>query len=118
MRAGIRRFGFLVSAVLVAGQCFGDGLMVTINNGSIQNLLVTVYDTRPRTPVKILSSTLINGNASITVSISPDATGRGKLKWTATTVDRDMRSCGHGDKSGLNDGDSVEVNVDSECPGQ
>ncbi len=112
MRARVRRFGFFVTAVLVAGLCFADGLTITINNATTQNVLVTVYDTRPRTPVKILSSMLINGNASITVSISAGSTGRGKLRWTATTVHRDMRSCGRGVKSDLNDGDSVAVNVD------
>jgi hypothetical protein len=118
MRTRIRRLGFFVLAVLAGSLCFADGLMITINNGTTQSLLVTVYDTRPRTPVKILSSTIINGNASITVSISSDSTGRGKLRWTATTVDRDMRSCGRGDKAGLNDGDSVDVSADSACSGQ
>jgi hypothetical protein len=114
----LRGIPFLVSAALVSAQCFAGSLTITISNGTTRNLYVTLYDMTTHPPLKILSSSLINGNASITVSTSPDASGQGNVAWTATTADRDMRACGHGDKSSLNSGDSLEVNVDSECSEQ
>jgi hypothetical protein len=41
----------------------------------------------------------------------------GHLSWTAMTIDHDMRQCGHNDKAGLNDGDIVNVQADSDCGG-
>ncbi len=94
-----------------------DVLMITVNNDSSDNLLVTVYDQNTSPPQRVLSTTAIYSNASISVSISPDGTGMGHLSWTAMTMDRDMRRCGHGDKSNLNDGDTVNVHADSDCGG-
>lgn len=31
-------------------------------------------------------------------------------------LDRDMRQCGHDDKADLNDGDTISVFVDGDCP--
>jgi hypothetical protein len=95
----------------------GDGLMITINNDTPDGLLVTVYDRNASPPQQILSSTAIYGNASIPVSITADGSGRGHLSWIAITADRDMRRCGRGDRSGLNDGDTVNVHADGNCPG-
>jgi hypothetical protein len=118
MRMAIRLFSIVVSAVLVSAQSFAGDVTITLNNGTTNSLLVTVYDMNVQPPLKILSSALINDNASITVSITLDASGQGKVAWTATTVDRDMRACGSGHKSNLNDGDSVDVNTDYDCSGQ
>lgn len=94
-----------------------DVLTITINNNTSDNLLVTVYDQNTRPAQQVLSSTTIYGNASMTVSISPDGSGMGHLSWTAMTIDHDMRQCGHNDKAGLNDGDTVNVRADSDCGG-
>jgi hypothetical protein len=118
MRIATRLVLIVLVAGLVSAQGFGGGLTVTLNNGTTNNLLVTVYDLNVSPPQRVLSGEVINGNASITVSISPDASGRGHLAWTATTMDRDMGGCGRADKSSLNDGDTVNVNADSTCPGQ
>jgi len=115
MRAAIRIALIVLTPVLVSAQGMGGGLTVSVNNGSTDNLLVTAYDLNVQPPQKILSSEVINGNASISVSITADASGRGHLAWTSTTVDRDMRSCGRGDSPQLNDGDSVSVNADTDC---
>ncbi len=93
----------------------GDGLMITINNDSSDNLLVTVYDRSTTPPQQVISRTAIYGNASISVSISADSSGHGHLSWTAMTIDHDMRKCGHSDKANLNDGDTVNVHADSDC---
>jgi hypothetical protein len=94
-----------------------DVLTITINNNTSDNLLVTVYDQNTRPAQRVLSTTPIYGNASLTVSISPDGSGMGHLSWTAMTIDHDMRQCGHNDKAGLNDGDIVNVQADSDCGG-
>jgi hypothetical protein len=99
----------LGSALAVAGE----GLTITINNDSSDNILVTAYDRN--TNQLVLSSRPIYGSASITVTISADATGQGHLSWTATTIDRDMHMCGRNDKPNLNDGDTVSVHADGDC---
>jgi len=93
----------------------GAGIMLTINNDTSDNLLVTVYDMGARQT--ILSNQPIYGNASVTVSISVDASGSGHLSWTAMSRDPDMRKCGHEDKASLNDGDTVNVYADGSCSG-
>jgi len=102
---------FLGCAVAFAG----DGVSITINNNTTKNLLVTVYDlsTHPAQPV--VSGTTINGFASISLKVGADAAGQGHLRWTATTVDKDMRMCGHRDKPHLNDGATVHVYANSQC---
>jgi hypothetical protein len=95
----------------------GDGLMITINNDSTDNLIVTVYDQNTNPPQKILSAKEIYGSASISVAISPDDLGKGHVSWTATTVDHNMRRCGHNDKPNLNGGDTVRVHADGDCGG-
>jgi hypothetical protein len=95
----------------------GDGLMITINNDSSDNLFVTVYDRSSSPPQKVLSHRALYGNASLSVTIAADRSGHGHLSWTAMTIDRDMRMCGHSQKSHLNDGDTVNVHADGNCAG-
>jgi hypothetical protein len=118
MRMANRLVLIVVTAVLVSAQGISGGLTVTLSNGTTNNVLVTAYDLNATSRQRILSGELINGNASIPVSLSADASGRGHLAWTAITADRDMGGCGHGDNARLNDGDTVNVNADSTCPGQ
>jgi hypothetical protein len=107
-----------VLSLLGSAAVFGDdGLMITINNDSSDSVLVTVYDQSTSPPQLVLSRNAINGNASISVSIAADSSGRGHLSWTAMTVDHDMRMCGHNDNPNLNDGDAVNVSADSDCRG-
>lgn len=92
-----------------------DGVMVTVNNDSSDNLFVTVYDRSSSPPQQVLSHSRLYGNASISVTIAADKSGHGHLSWTAVTIDRDMRMCGHSEKSNLNDGDTVNVHADGDC---
>jgi len=115
-----RAFGRIILALAclsssIAASLGGDGLMITINNDGTDNLFVTVYDRSSSPPQKVLSHTALYGNASISVSISADRSGHGHLSWSAITTDHDMRRCGHKEKSGLNDGDTVNVHADHEC---
>jgi hypothetical protein len=113
----IKRLGLACLLLFLAGTAApaGDGLTITLNNNTTANLIVSVYDLNPQPPQKILSGEVINGFASIKISISSDDSGRGHLSWTARTVDRDMRRCGHHDKPRLNDGDTVHVYANGEC---
>jgi hypothetical protein len=94
----------------------GDGVTVKVLNDTPDALTVTVYDRHARPPQAVVSGEVINGNSSISVSVSADAAGRGHLSWTATSVDRDRRRCGHKDKPGVNDGDTIRVHANRSCP--
>jgi len=117
MRA-LHRLLLAVAAVSAMGSpALGDGtLTIHVANDSTDSLLVSLYDRNLRRGQKVLTGQLINGNASISISISADASGQGHLYWTAMTVDQDMRRCGHGDRRGVNGGSTVHVNTDSRCP--
>jgi hypothetical protein len=92
-----------------------NGLTISILNDSGDALIVNAYDRVPRPPQQVVTNATIYGNASLPISITPNDSGRGHLRWTAVTQDRDMRACGHGDKSNLHDGDTVTVHADGEC---
>ena len=102
--------------MLASASVFGgSGLSVTIKNDSDDTLLVSVVDLNASAPQRVLSNEVINGNSSVSVSISADDGGRGHVSWTARTSDSDMRSCGRDEAAKLNDGDTVSVHADSEC---
>jgi len=103
---------FFLSSTSVFGQ---GGLTITISNDTTTNILVTVYDLNANPAQRILSGQLMNGFATISVTVTPDSSGQGHLSWTATTLDRDMRQCGHRDKPNLNDGDTVHVYANDDC---
>jgi hypothetical protein len=102
--------------LLSCASAFGDGAVtITIDNNTTKNLLVTVYDLNARPAQRVLSSATINSFASVTVMIAADDSGQVHLSWTATSGDRSMRTCGHRDKPGLDNGDKVHVYANSEC---
>jgi hypothetical protein len=120
MSALKRQAAALVCLAIALGSpsVFGQedgGIMLTINNNTSDNLLVTVYDMGVSPRQTVLSNRAIYGNASVTVSISGDASGRGHVRWTAMSVDPDMRMCGNGDNANLNNGDTVNVYADGDC---
>jgi hypothetical protein len=108
-----------VAHVLLFLECAaafaGDGVSININNNTTKNLLVTVYDLNTHPAQPVVSSTTINGFASISIKVGADASGQGHLRWTATTVDKDMRMCGHRNKPRLTDGATVHVYANSQC---
>jgi hypothetical protein len=122
MSASRRQAAELVYSILSLGglSVFGQeggGIDLTINNDTSDNLLVTIYDMGVSPRQTILSNRAIYGNASITVSTSVHASGSGHVSWTAMSQDPDMSKCGHGDKAGLNNGDTVSVYADGSCSG-
>ncbi len=122
MSAFKRQAAALVCSILSLGSLsvFGQtdgGIVLTIDNNTSDNLLVTIYDMGVSPRQTILSNRQIYGNASITVSISADASGSGRVLWTAMSLDPDMRMCGHEDKTNLKNGDTVSVYADGDCSG-
>jgi hypothetical protein len=113
--AALLQLSLVVGSVAVFGQDTGGGVMLTISNDTSDNLLVTIYDLGTSPRQLVLSDRPIYGNASITISITQGASGTGHLSWTAMSQDRDMRTCGHDDKAGLNDGDTVSVHAGDDC---
>lgn len=98
------------SPALAAGS-----LTVHVLNDGVDNLIVSIYDRNLGRKHPVLSGQTINGNSSISISITADASGQGHLSWTAATVDADMRRCGHHDNPGLNDNDTVRVHANAAC---
>jgi hypothetical protein len=106
----------LVLLFLGGASAFGgDAVTITINNNTTDVLLVTVNDLNTDPVRRVLSSRTINSFSSITITIAADDSGQGHLSWTATSGDRNMRTCGHRDKPGLDTGDTVHVFANSEC---
>lgn len=108
------------SAMLLCAGGFafaGDGIVtITVLNDTPDSLTVTLYDRNAQPPQPVVSGAVINGNASLSASISADASGRGHLSWNAITTDPDMRRCGHREKRGVNDGSTIHVYVNRRCP--
>jgi hypothetical protein len=103
-------------ALSVRTAAFADGsVTIHLANDSTDNLLVTLYDRNLKRHQVVLSGQVIYGNASISTTISADATGQGHVYWTAITTDRDMRQCGHSEKRGVNDGETIHVTADGSC---
>jgi hypothetical protein len=115
--------GFAIALAVALLPCgspavFGDtGMTININNNTTTGLLVTVYDRNSNPAEKVLSGEKINSFAKISVSITPDESGHGHISWTAINLDPSARQCGHKDRPGLNDGDTVHVYANSDCPG-
>ena len=119
MRAPSPSLKILIYGILVftCASTFGDAAVsVTVSNNTGDNLLVTVYDLNNNPVVRVVSSQTINSFASISITITADASGQGHLSWTATTVSQYMRRCGHHDRRHVNNGDTVRVYANSQCP--
>jgi hypothetical protein len=109
-------FGCAALALAHSPARAGGTVTVHILNEGVDNLIVSLYDRNLGRKLPVLSGQTINGNASISISITANSSGQGHLSWTATTVDADMRRCGRNDNPGLNDGDTVRVHADARCP--
>lgn len=105
-------FLFASASVTVFAQ---DAFKITVRNDTSDNLLVTVYDQSTAPPQLVLSRRPLYGNASISVLVGEDSSGRGHLYWSAMSLDSDMRMCGHNDTPNLNNDDTVSVYADGDC---
>jgi hypothetical protein len=114
-RSGASRFiawPLLLWGALALG---GDGVNLKLTNDGIQDIFVTVHDVSSTPALTVVEHQRLNGFTSIPVSVSADGSGRANLEWTAISVDSHDQKCGHATKSGLAEGASVNVHVDSDC---
>jgi hypothetical protein len=91
-----------------------DGIEVTISNNGTENLVVTIYDMSVSPKRAVLTNARINGFSSLSISLITDASGKGRLSWTATSTDPTFPRCGHSDET-VGDAGSVSVHADSSC---
>ncbi len=103
-----------VPLLLIGAGAFADGVPVSITNNGTEDIVVTVYDTTLR-PHEVVMSQRINGFSSVPLTMSPDASGRANVSWTAVTVDPNHRRCGHAEQKGLADSSTVNVSAHSAC---
>jgi hypothetical protein len=108
--------GCVALALIQSPANAGGSVTVHVLNDGVDNLIVSLYDRTLGRKRPVVSGQTINGNSSISISITANASGQGHLSWTARTVDAEMRRCGHHDNPGLNDSDTVHVHADAACP--
>ncbi len=92
----------------------GEGVQVKITNDGTEDIVVTVYDMNTEPHRVILENARINGFTSLPINVIGDSTGRANLSWTATSIDKDMRQCGH-DEVAVSDEAALNVHADSNC---
>ena len=92
-----------------------DTVSLRIYNDGADDIVVTVYDMNAQPPGAVLASQRINGFAWIPVSVTAGAVGNGHVTWSARTADASFHRCGHQERRGLANEDSVRVFADSSC---
>jgi hypothetical protein len=109
---------FALACLLLIGHAAhaGDTVGIIITNDDTDDVLVTVYDMNTSPPDKLLDGQLINGFASVPISVAAGAGGTGHVSWTATNTDPDNVRCGRRDKPGLTYNAAVHVFAHSTCP--
>jgi hypothetical protein len=100
--------------LFIASAARADGIDVTISNDGTENLVVTVYDMNSLPRRAVLTNARINGFSSLSISLITDASGKGRLSWTATSTDPTFPKCGHSDET-VGIAGSISVHVDSSC---
>lgn len=88
-----------------------DTLNINLDNGGSSALLVEVFDENTPSETKVYSDTLNAGShASVIITA---ANGKGHVKWTAQTADK--QKCGSGDVTDLDSGTDVTVSAPNGC---
>ena len=103
----------LAAATALAGA--DNGVAINVTNDTTEDILVTVYDNTVGPDAAVLSNSRINGFTTVPVSVSPDASGRANLSWTAVSARSTERKCGHQNGVHLGDSASLSVHADSLC---
>ena len=93
-----------------------DTVSITIANDNTDDILVTVYDMNTSPHAKVLDGQRISGFASVSTLVTAGDGGTGHVYWRATNLDPNTPRCGHRDKTGIANGDSVHVSAHSQCP--
>jgi hypothetical protein len=106
----------LLLTMLASATAFGEDMVaIRISDDGTDDIVATVYDLDAKPPVAVVVRRRINGFAWIPASVTAGATGTGHVRWTATSAEARWYRCGHNDKRGLGNDDSVRVFSDSPC---
>jgi hypothetical protein len=108
-------FSFLLMLLVTTAAVADDTVTIRIYNDGADDIVVTVYDLNAQPPGAVLARQRINGFAWISLSVAEGALGNGHVMWTARTTDASFHKCGHQERRGLANDDSVRVFADSPC---
>jgi hypothetical protein len=106
---------FSMMLLATAAAVADDTVKIKIYNDDADAIVVTVYDMNAQPRGALLATQRINGFAWIPVSVTAGAVGNGHVQWTARTAGPNSYRCGHEDRRGLSNDDSVRVFADSTC---
>jgi hypothetical protein len=106
---------FSLSLLVTTAAVADDTVSIRIYNDGSDDIVVTVYDMNAQPPGAVLASQRINGFAWIPVSVTAGAVGNGHVMWSARTGSANSHRCGHQERRGLANDDSVRVFTDSRC---
>lgn len=95
--------------------CSDNGVAVNVTNDGTEDIVVTIYDNTVGPDAVVLAHSRINGFTTVPVSVSPDASGKANLSWTAVSADAGSRKCGHQNGVRVGDSASLRVYTDSSC---
>jgi hypothetical protein len=87
---------------------------VNISNDGTEDVVVTIYDMNVNPRRVVLANARINGFSSVSISLIADASGKGRLSWTATNTDPVFPKCGNSQEA-VGNADLVNVHADSSC---
>ena len=107
--------GVMPLVLFAATSLGGEGIDLNITNDGTENMFVTVYDTNTAPPTAVMQNARISGFTSVSVSVTPDVTGKANVAWTATSGDDGARKCGHGVRAALEDSATINVHADAVC---
>ena len=107
--------GVMPLVLFAATSLGGDGIDLNITNDGTANIFVTVYDTNTVPATAVIEHARISGFTTVSVSATPDATGKANISWTAISGDAGARKCGHGARVGLENSATIQVHADSVC---
>ena len=117
--AALRQIALAAALVVAASPLAqADGALdITLHNNTSDALRVTLVDLNAQPAQRVVTGDVINGFASLQLSVTPDASGRGHVAWTAHTIGSgSQRRCGRRDRPGLADGADVKVHANTACP--
>jgi hypothetical protein len=110
----------LAAALLAATSPFAhaDGAVdIRLHNNTSDTLRVTLIDLNARPAQRVITGDVINGFATLRLSVTPDASGLAHVSWTAHTIGSgSQRRCAQRDKPGLAAGADVKVYANTDCP--
>jgi len=101
---------------VTSATAFGEDMVASrISDDGTDDIVATIYDLNAKPPVAVVVRQRINGFVWIPVPVTAGPTRTGHIRWRATSAEARSHRCGHNDKRGLGNDDSVRVFSDSPC---